>query len=338
MPGVKQWTDLEVLTAADLDDYVMSQAVPRFTSTAARDAAMPAPVNGQMCYVTGVGLLVRISSTWYGVGVAPVAYTTAGRPPASALPPGSVIFDTDLSRLLVTTGSAWVDASPVYSVAGKTGTVSLVKGDVGLGNVDNTADTAKPVSTAQQTALDAKEPTIAAGTSAQYWRGDKTWQTLNKAAAGLGNVDNTSDVNKPVSTAQQTALDGKVSKTGANTMTGGLTSSSFGVFSDIAAGPSDTRSTVPYNTMGIKNTGNGVALVIRGHTTQTADIAQIQDSAGTVLWRVMASGGVRSAGVLTLDNQASAPATPTAGGVLYVESGALKYKGSSGTVTTIAPA
>jgi hypothetical protein len=29
---------------------------------------------------------------------------------------------------------------------------------VGLGNVDNTADTAKPVSTAQQTALDLKAP------------------------------------------------------------------------------------------------------------------------------------------------------------------------------------
>lgn len=34
--------------------------------------------------------------------------------------------------------------------------LALVKGDVGLGNVDNTADTAKPVSTAQQTALDLK--------------------------------------------------------------------------------------------------------------------------------------------------------------------------------------
>jgi hypothetical protein len=34
--------------------------------------------------------------------------------------------------------------------------LALVKGDVGLGNVDNTADTAKPVSTAQQTALNAK--------------------------------------------------------------------------------------------------------------------------------------------------------------------------------------
>lgn len=32
----------------------------------------------------------------------------------------------------------------------------LVKGDVGLGNVDNTADSAKPVSVTQQTALNAK--------------------------------------------------------------------------------------------------------------------------------------------------------------------------------------
>jgi hypothetical protein len=46
--------------------------------------------------------------------------------------------------------------APVQSVAGKTGVVTLVKGDVGLANVDNTADTAKPVSTAQQAALDAK--------------------------------------------------------------------------------------------------------------------------------------------------------------------------------------
>ena len=45
---------------------------------------------------------------------------------------------------------------PVDSVAGKTGTVTLVKGDVGLGNVDNTSDVNKPVSTATQTALDLK--------------------------------------------------------------------------------------------------------------------------------------------------------------------------------------
>ncbi|MGL4781738.1 MAG: hypothetical protein ACRCXN_13045 [Bacteroidales bacterium] len=46
--------------------------------------------------------------------------------------------------------------SQVASVAGKTGAVSLVKADVGLGDVDNTSDLNKPISTATQTALDAK--------------------------------------------------------------------------------------------------------------------------------------------------------------------------------------
>jgi hypothetical protein len=58
----------------------------------------------------------------------------------------------------------------------------------------------------------AVEPTITATTSADYYRGDKTFATLNKAAVGLGNVDNTSDANKPVSTATQTALDAKTNK------------------------------------------------------------------------------------------------------------------------------
>lgn len=44
----------------------------------------------------------------------------------------------------------------VSSVAGKTGAVTLVKADVGLGNVDNTSDASKPVSAATQTALNAK--------------------------------------------------------------------------------------------------------------------------------------------------------------------------------------
>ena len=60
-----------------------------------------------------------------------------------------------------------------------------------------------------QTALDAKEDVIAAGTTAQYYRGDKTFRDLDKTAVGLPNVDNTSDANKPVSTATQTELDEK---------------------------------------------------------------------------------------------------------------------------------
>ncbi len=58
--------------------------------------------------------------------------------------------------------------------------------------------------------LSGKESIISAGTTGQYFRGDKSWQSLDKSAVGLGNVDNTSDLNKPVSTAQQAAIDAKV--------------------------------------------------------------------------------------------------------------------------------
>lgn len=65
----------------------------------------------------------------------------------------------------------WVLMTPpdgaVASVNGHTGIVVLGKGDIGLGAVDNTADVDKPVSAAQQAALDGKVATtrsITAGT------------------------------------------------------------------------------------------------------------------------------------------------------------------------------
>ncbi len=91
-------------------------------------------------------------------------------------------------------------AAPVQSVAGRDGAVTLTSSDVGLGNVDNTSDANKPVSTAAQTALDLKAP-IANPTFTGTVAG------ITKSMVGLGNVDNVSDANKPVSTAAQTALD-----------------------------------------------------------------------------------------------------------------------------------
>lgn len=77
--------------------------------------------------------------------------------------------------------------------------------------------------TSLQPSLDGKENTITAGTTAQYWRGDKTFQTLNSASVGLGSVNNTSDADKPVSTATQTALDGKQNLDADLTTIAGLT-------------------------------------------------------------------------------------------------------------------
>ena len=99
----------------------------------------------------------------------------------------------DTSILVTTTGTQTLTNKTLTTPAG------LVKSDVGLGNVDNTADASKPVSTAQQTALDLK-----ANLAGPTFTG--TVSGITKAMVGLGNVDDTADTAKPVSTAQATAI------------------------------------------------------------------------------------------------------------------------------------
>lgn len=80
----------------------------------------------------------------------------------------------------------------------KTG-LALVKDDVGLGNCDDTSDADKPVSTAQQTALDAKlddSQATAFGLSLL----DDANAAAGRATLELGNVDNTSDATKQTAT------------------------------------------------------------------------------------------------------------------------------------------
>jgi hypothetical protein len=67
------------------------------------------------------------------------------------------------------------------------GALPFAKGAVAWGGISGTLS----AQTDLQAALNAKEPAVAAGTTAQYRRGDKTWQTLNPAAVGLGNLSNT---------------------------------------------------------------------------------------------------------------------------------------------------
>lgn len=90
---------------------------------------------------------------------------------------------------------------------------STTKGKVKLaGDLGGTADL--PTVPALATKADADDlATHIADTSNPH--------AVTKAQVGLSNVDNTSDANKPVSTATQTALSGKVSKAG-DTMAGDL--------------------------------------------------------------------------------------------------------------------
>jgi hypothetical protein len=113
---------------------------------------------------------------------------------------------------LVPTSQLPTISIPVTSVFGRTGAVVAQTGDYTASQITNTP-AGNISATSVQNAINEldleKEPVIVAGTASQYWRGDKTFQTLDKTAVGLANVDNTSDLNKPVSTATQTQLNTK---------------------------------------------------------------------------------------------------------------------------------
>jgi hypothetical protein len=126
------------------------------------------------------------------------------------------IADTSALALTSTVNSGLALKAPLESPT-FTGTVSgITKSMVGLGSVDNTSDSAKPISTATQDALDLKAP-LANPTFTGTVSG------VTKSMVGLSNVDNTSDANKQISTATQQALDLKApidSPTFAGTVSG----------------------------------------------------------------------------------------------------------------------
>jgi lysophospholipase L1-like esterase len=151
--------------------------------------------------------------------------------------------------------------SAVESVAGKTGEVTLVKADVGLSNVDNTSDVNKPISTATQTALTAMSNAVdgvaddVAQIAQDVVANTNAISSLNKESVGLSNVDNTSDVDKPISTATQTALNSKQ-----NTLTAGpnITISS-NIISYVSGVPPKTAGLNRYMGGAATSTGSTVA-------------------------------------------------------------------------------
>jgi len=115
---------------------------------------------------------------------------------------------------------------------------------------------------------------------------------------------------------------------------------------------------------------SSIGFVIRGAAGQSANLQEWQNSGGTALAKVSSAGllqtpgligndgattfttpgsrniqfGVTQSlggggGVIGINNAGTVPTSnPTGGGILYVEAGALKYRGSSGTITTLGAA
>ena len=89
----------------------------------------------------------------------------------------------------ITGGDVVTGVKGSAETAYRKGEVNITKANIGLGNVDNTSDADKPVSTAQQTALDKKEDKT--NLKALAYK-----DSLGKVDVGLGNVTNDAQVKR----------------------------------------------------------------------------------------------------------------------------------------------
>jgi len=67
----------EVLTASNVQTYLMDQAIPVFASSTARDAAITSPSEGQHCFLSDTDALQYYTGrAWVAAGGASVGFET----------------------------------------------------------------------------------------------------------------------------------------------------------------------------------------------------------------------------------------------------------------------
>lgn len=196
---------------------------------------------------------------------------------------------------------AGAQVNTVISVAGKTGAVTLTKADVGLGNVDNTSDADKPISTAVSAALSGKvdttdtrladarewnastvsqaEAEAGTATTRRAWTAQRVWQAITawwNASAAKSKLDGI----QAGATANQTDayLLNRANHTGtqaASTITGLATVATTGSYNDLTDKPTIPAAQVPADW----NATSGVARILNKPSLGTAASANAGDFA-----------------------------------------------------------
>lgn len=124
-----------------------------------------------------------------------------------------------------------ITANRTYTLKDADGTIAFISDITGTNSGTNTGDNA---TNSQYSGL--------AGSKLDTNGNGSNLTGLTKSQVGLSNVDNTADASKPVSSAQQTALDLKASLSGAN-YTGAVTSNGGGIGYATGAGGTVTQIT-----------------------------------------------------------------------------------------------
>lgn len=210
-------------------------------------------------------------------------YTTLAAFPATGQP-SKIYLETTTGKAYRWSGSQYVyiTSGAVDSVAGKTGVVTLDKADVGLGNVDNTADLSKPVSSAQLSAINAaKAEAIAASTPAEHeGSGGNAHAVVTTTSNGFMSASDKVKLNAitGTNTGDQTTVSGNAGTATRLQTARKINGVDFDGSADITI--TSSNSTIPKNARGAYT----LALSDAGKNIYTA--------AGGVTWTIPANGQV----------------------------------------------
>ena len=262
---------------------------------------------------------------------------------------------TKVINAVLTTGN-YADPTWITSLAGSkiTGTIVATNGVV---TTTTYADPTWITSLAGSKITGTIVATNGVVTTTTY--SDPSWLTLSKSKVGLENVDNTTDANKPVSTATQTALDlkapiasptftgtvtlgavGNVSITGGSSgqilTTNGLGVLSWGTVSGLVG--LSTRTTVTTTTASLANNANANAN-ITGYKSYV--LLKIQTSAAAWV-RIYSDDASRTADASRTSNTDPAPGAgiiaeviTTSAQTILISPGSYGFNNESTPTTTI---